>query len=89
MATTDAAVSASVAVAVAVAAAANVNSDAIAVNDTVMNCQAAWLTDCASCSPSWPTTPSAAPLAATATVPSADPGPADAAADADAALICN
>lgn len=33
MATTDAAVS--------VAAAANVNSDAIAVNDTVMNCQAA------------------------------------------------
>lgn len=79
MATTDAAVSA------AAAAAANVNSDAIAVNDTVMNCQAVWLPDCASCSPSWPTTP--APSAATATAPSADPGPAD--ADADAALICN
>lgn len=78
MATTDAAVSA--------AAAAYVNSDAIAVNDTVMNCQAVWLPDCASCSPSWPTTPPA-PSAATATAPSADPGPAD--ADADAALICN
>lgn len=42
MATTDAAVS----VSASVAAAANVNGDAIAVNDTVMNCQADWLPDC-------------------------------------------